>query len=339
MKLWRLEAIRGLAALYVLAVHAQGRAHFILAPLRFGQEAVMVFFLISGFVIEYAFSSSNKQDFRSYFKRRFARIYVVLIPMLIICSIITRQDIGSAEYWRLIIGNLMMLQDYYAGKPNVIVPTIFASALWSLSYEWWFYMLYHPLRTLLRESAQKRTVVTFSVASALIYTFYPFALPRLIMYFAIWWIGVELARSYKSNGKVEFKDLKISLTTALIISIILAVKCLIEINKLNCCMHPFLEFRHFIGATAAVLTALAWQKAKWKGFGMLKVGTIIAPISYSLYITHQPFVLDASYLGFIGNPWVRYLCYITIMIAFCVITELTLYPWIKKRFANASPNK
>ncbi|NJN20097.1 MAG: succinyl transferase OpgC [Leptolyngbya sp. RL_3_1] len=68
MKLWRLEAIRGLAALYIVVSHVLGNEYFFL---RFGQEAVMIFFMMSGFVIEYSFQNSRYQNFKSYFKKRF----------------------------------------------------------------------------------------------------------------------------------------------------------------------------------------------------------------------------------------------------------------------------
>ena len=57
-RLWKLEGVRGFAALYVLIHHLShpliGQSGLKALPFRFGQEAVIVFFLISGFVIEYS---------------------------------------------------------------------------------------------------------------------------------------------------------------------------------------------------------------------------------------------------------------------------------------------
>ena len=249
--------------------------------------------------------------------------------MLLVCPLTSRPDVYNAEFWRILAGNLAMLQDFGTGKPNIIVPTIFASALWSLHYEWWFYMLYFPIKTRVEESNQSRLVGGLSISAALIYIFLPYAIPRLIMYFTIWWIGVEMGRSCMAKGRVVALDIRTSLGAAFAVSCILTIQCLREHTHLNMGVHPFLEPRHFIAAIAAVGTALIWQKAKWKGFNALKVGVFIAPISYSLYIAHQPLLAEAHYLAWIGNPWVRYLGYASILLLFCIITELKINPILK----------
>jgi len=85
-RLWQLEAVRGIAALYVLLYHTSnnylGLNHAIWAlPFRFGLEAVLVFFVLSGFVISYSHPGSvDKADsFRNYFIKRLRRIYPIFI--------------------------------------------------------------------------------------------------------------------------------------------------------------------------------------------------------------------------------------------------------------------
>ena len=127
MKLWRLEAVRGAAAAYVAF------GHITQAPIfRFGQEAVIVFFLLSGFVIEYSCSNKLAFGFKAYFKRRFIRIYSVLICLFLVAALIERPHVLSYPFLKVLFGNLLMLQDFDLAKPNVIVPTLFAGALWSL---------------------------------------------------------------------------------------------------------------------------------------------------------------------------------------------------------------
>ena len=81
-KLAKLEMMRGFAAVYVMAGHLAH--HFslglgtradeiIAAPFGYGQEAVMLFFLISGFVIFYS-TEKKKPDFKTYFSHRWKRI-------------------------------------------------------------------------------------------------------------------------------------------------------------------------------------------------------------------------------------------------------------------------
>src|SRR5207244_10713835 len=88
-KLYRLEAIRGLAAIYVLFNYV-----FIKGPVingkdysflfHFGQEAVILFFLLSGFVIEYSFQKSTDKSFKLYFLKRFLRIYIPLLLIFVV---------------------------------------------------------------------------------------------------------------------------------------------------------------------------------------------------------------------------------------------------------------
>jgi peptidoglycan/LPS O-acetylase OafA/YrhL len=90
-KLEKLEMMRGFAALYVMAGHlfthrtANGISLYSV-PFYFGQEAVMLFFLISGFVI---LLSTEKQqpDFATYLSRRWKRIYPIYLLALGVTAI------------------------------------------------------------------------------------------------------------------------------------------------------------------------------------------------------------------------------------------------------------
>lgn len=330
MKLWKLEAIRGLLALYVALGHSFDESVLIF---RFGQEAVIIFFLISGFVIEYSHHYTRDKTFRAYFIRRFTRIYSVFIPMLIVVAAIQRPDITRVDFWSVLGGNLLMLQDFASGKPNVIVPTLFASALWSLHYEWWFYMLYHPVSSRIGRGYQSLLVASVSVMAALVYVAFPYAVPRLLMYFVIWWAGVDLARSYIANKRVRNSDAFISGGCIFLVSAILLGDAVLYRENggvIRFGIHPILELRHFVAAGATLVVALIWQWAKWWGFGLLRPGVIIAPISYSLYISHQPLLANAGYFGWIGNIWLEYILYLVILLVFCWATELRLFPAIKK---------
>ena len=69
------EALRGFAAIYVFAYHFVflnfDRSRWWTWPFLFGHEAVMLFFLISGFAIMYSAEAARDKSFRSYFSRLF----------------------------------------------------------------------------------------------------------------------------------------------------------------------------------------------------------------------------------------------------------------------------
>jgi peptidoglycan/LPS O-acetylase OafA/YrhL len=64
---------------------------------RFGQEAVMLFFLLSGFVIYYSFSLGKDKSFQGYFQRRWLRIYPIFIFALLIGRCLSGAKMGGAR--------------------------------------------------------------------------------------------------------------------------------------------------------------------------------------------------------------------------------------------------
>ncbi|PTS93173.1 acyltransferase, partial [Pedobacter sp. HMWF019] len=92
-KLQKLESLRGFAAVYVILHHLFNAKcivfnHDISFLFKFGQEAVMLFFILSGFVIHYSFQRSADRSFRTFLKKRFLRIYIPLIIVFIISYIL-----------------------------------------------------------------------------------------------------------------------------------------------------------------------------------------------------------------------------------------------------------
>ncbi|MFZ0408477.1 MAG: acyltransferase family protein [Cyanobium sp.] len=296
---------------------------------------MIAFFLLPGFVIKYSQHYDHDKSFNIYFIKRFTRIYIVLIPMLLLAGAILRPNLADLEFWKILGGNLLMLQDFESGKPNVIVPTLFASALWSLHYEWWFYMVYHPLATRVAKGKQSFLVAAIAIIAAILYTGKPLPLTGLLMYFLIWWAGVDLARSYIANGKVLLRDILPTMLSISVVGAILLGEVLshyrLSGGTIRPGIHPILELRHFAAAFATLIAALAWQKARWFGFSLLKPGLLIAPISHSLYIAHQPFLADATYPRGIHNIVIQYSLYLAVLLGFCWFTEIKLYPAARNR--------
>ncbi|NPA43953.1 MAG: acyltransferase family protein, partial [Chlorobi bacterium] len=123
-----LDGLRGLAALYVMIGHARWILHegysgfiennenysfldkvlfYFLSAFRYGHEAVMFFFVLSGFVIHLRYSKQlannkfNKFDFKDFFIRRFRRIFPPLFIVLIITLLIDTlgQHLGYSIYF------------------------------------------------------------------------------------------------------------------------------------------------------------------------------------------------------------------------------------------------
>src|SRR5947199_2260851 len=130
MKIEKLESIRGFVALYIVLHHIvsfnqlQNKSFVIKLIFMHPQEAVLVFFLLSGFVIYISAVRSQSLTFYGYIKKRFIRIYPIAIAAFAISTIvylINGNKLGHDDF-KTLIGNIFMLQDDSA-QPGLIVPT------------------------------------------------------------------------------------------------------------------------------------------------------------------------------------------------------------------------
>jgi len=153
---------------------------------RFGHEAVMIFFVLSGFVIAYI--SQVKEDTPGlYFKSRFARLYSVAIPALFITLVLDYFGSRAAP-------ELYVWPYYQASEPvhRFLVNLLFVNQLWfenvrafsngpywSLSYEFWYYVIFAAA---FYYTGAKRFF--FTAAACLI------AGPKILLLFPIWLMGV-----------------------------------------------------------------------------------------------------------------------------------------------------
>lgn len=289
-KLIGLEAIRGLAALYVVLHHAQilpnagiGRI------LYFGQEAVIVFFLLSGFVI--AFSTAGKEiSAKDYIKSRAIRIYPIFIASILI-SYALYNDKQDPDLIKKIIGNLLMLQDVSALKNGVWFDTLFGnSPTWSLAYEWWFYLLFIPLG--LKRNVPHWVPASLALIGVISYQIQPNQISLYLGYFYIWWTGASMGAEFKRTGEISFREQRLNLTLLLIVAIAWWIPAIVEIksqHQFQIGVSPLLQARHHTTALIFSIITTSWGhrfiQSPRKIFALFAK---IAPISYALYLTHKP---------------------------------------------------
>jgi peptidoglycan/LPS O-acetylase OafA/YrhL len=232
-----------------------------------------------------------------------------------------------------------MLQDLpYPARQNIICTPIFNNIpLWSLSYEWWFYLLYFPVLKLV-ENKKPGLIYIICIAATATYIIYPFFINRLLMYLAIWWVGVDLAKLY-STQNLSLSALKKQIFALTICSSLLAANFLIHGNGLASLrkggigFSPFLEVRNFSFSIIALLIALFWRSKNWAGFSK-SVGLFLplAPISFCIYISHWFLIVEAHYLeNLIVNTYFKYMLYFTICLSFSYLVERVLYVYADKK--------
>lgn len=142
------DLTRFLAAILVLLHHAEqifkekNLSYFA----SFGHDAVIFFFILSGFVIRYTAEFKN-YNFSDYLLARTARIYSVAIPsLLLVYILITIGSSFSLNYdsyqnldWLYILGvNTFFLN----GTSLFTVPVPTNGPYWSIAYEVWYYLIF-----------------------------------------------------------------------------------------------------------------------------------------------------------------------------------------------------
>ncbi len=336
--------MRGFVAVYVVAGHALAGSLGAVDPiLHFGQEAVMVFFVMSGFVIRWTTSSlASLSDFRSYFFKRFARIYSVWVPGVALFILLASVEAGrlSLDPPGRFLGNILMLQDVPNIKPAVICDPLYGAApLWTLGYEWWLYMMFPLALLLIRGPMQHHVVGMLAVINSWVYVFYPNHLSRVFIYLAIWWIGVRAAVALRERGKIRFADISSSTLYVLAAAVPLCLRAAWMWHDRMPMMlgrYPLLELRHVLGTVALVAAGFLWRKCGWAGFRWtVGLFAIFAPIAYALYFIHYNSLAKAGYFAFIGNKSAEMFLYVLVTIGFCCLIEILFYPWFRRLLESA----
>ena len=347
-KLQKLEAIRGFSALYVVFFHILPQKIYFLGInvgflFRFGQEAVIMFLILSGFVIKYSWEKSEDKSFKKYFFKRFIRIYIPLFFIFILAYCAKSYTEGGLvnPNWTTLLGNIFMLQDVISLKPNVITETYMGnSVLWSLSYEWWFYMLFIFFSKKIPASKLNFWVNICTITAAVSYLIYPFFINRIVMFFAIFWIGVRLAETYLKGEIYTFKSIKKYSYVLLLIIALLSINLYINFEYTKTydyplVAYPFVALRNFVFAFLAMYGAIVWNKLHWVGFEkFFGVFRYLAPFSYVIYISHHYLVTKATYLSFIDNKIIEYTLYVLVMLLFSYLIEVIIYGKIKKQIIS-----
>ena len=144
---WEVEGLRGLAALMVLYTHVFAANHDVdpgyVPSARWyefeaGQGAVLLFFVLSGYVIGLSTPATfSAATTREYLLRRFVRL-VPLCWLAILLSVL----VLPKDAWSTVVANLLFLQNDLPYGP-VNLPLLAANTnLWSLNYEALYYLLF-----------------------------------------------------------------------------------------------------------------------------------------------------------------------------------------------------
>lgn len=305
-----LDGLRGAAALLVLISHAR---HFVfedyasqaaagpLATLFYGatalgHQAVIVFFVLSGFLISGSVRRSVEADrwlWRDYLSRRLSRLWTVLLPCLALTAVVdlaTIQATGSSFYSGAmtfyssgpgpagavhdpgaLLGNMLFLQD--------IVTPVYGSngPLWSLANEFWYYLLFAALFSLI--PARWRTAALL-VSAGLAFAVGVLWDARLLYLWPAWLAGYGVLRLLPTFARWRQASPWLVSASGLALAGVLATPALIFSRIL-----PVADLSLALAFSVLVLV-LATAPPPPPPLRQLADGS--ARISYSLYLSHFP---------------------------------------------------
>ena len=255
----------------------------------FGHEAVMVFFVISGYLVGgKAWTKIRTRKFRwkAFLCDRLSRLYAVLVVALVIGFLmdysgsrffnsfgiydlgmeepipIVNQDfsqqIGPIEFF----GNLAFTQTIFVETYGSNGP------LWSLANEWWYYILFPLLVSTCIGSVRIRLIsIVLAVGLVLVLT------KPILVLFGVWLLGAAVAQLQRRLFPVWL---------AVLLFVAASVVARLETLKI-----PFCD-QFLLGAAIAVLLNSLYGREKRYPFA--GISSRLADFSYTLYLLHFPFL-------------------------------------------------
>jgi peptidoglycan/LPS O-acetylase OafA/YrhL len=306
-----LDFLRGLAALLVVLEHLRA---FLFPPYAslpasgyflkgfylmtgFGHQAVMAFFVLSGFLVGgsvFRSLEAGTWSWGGYLLRRLSRLWTVLLPALLLTLIWdgwgrALDPSGYSGLFREIYhsgpvsgaapastpfvfaGNLFFLQ-------TILVPCFGTdSPLWSLSNEFWYYLLFPLLVRVFFPGSLAFRVVSLVLGIVLLW-----CLPsEFLQGFVIWTMGAVTFRLISTGKAPAWLRTPPVLWLSLIIAVAVLISTRFSVSQwgdlaLGCALLPL---------TGTL--SLQSMGARW----FHGISGAISEISYTLYLVHFPFLI------------------------------------------------
>ncbi|OZU89274.1 hypothetical protein CIL03_06025 [Virgibacillus indicus] len=347
----QLDSLRGLAALAVVLSHIPYFAfslpyivYRVLVWLGFndGHSSVMLFFLLSGFVLTIPFLKRDRIYYFPYVTKRFFRIYAPYLFAIIFAIILSQtflnREVSTIGDWnllwntsisaQLITDHLLFLGNYHTNAFNGVI--------WSLTHELRISLIFPFIVLLIKRFNWKFIIlicVILSCTSELntIYSFqesigYNTDYFKTLQYTSFFMFGSLIAKHKKDLVGLYKKRHILFKCTLLFVSLCLfkfssfCLYYLYEITGvelLSTHFNAIAEYGVAIGCTGIVISAIS--SVRLGKILLLKPLLFLGKISYSLYLLHLPIILSCIYLFKEVIPlWS--ISIIAIFLSFCIST-------------------
>jgi peptidoglycan/LPS O-acetylase OafA/YrhL len=349
-----LNLVRGLAAVTVVCFHLRGSFFVDRTPgsgaalwlfyflTALGPQAVMVFFVLSGFLIgANVMRSMSDQgwNWKRYLVNRLTRLYIVLIPALVLgalwdhfgltltggggiyAGVVPNASIKTSVLtsfsWPVFFGNILFLQ-------RILVPAFGSNGpLWSLTNEFWYYLAFPFVALIFFRTATIGQKVVSVLPTLLIAIFVGYSIAVL---FAVWLLGVGL----NLLPKTRLLEGPLSLSIALALFFFSLALSYLTPGILQ----RALPSQLCVGFGSAVLIYVLLQSTGASSDGLYrKVATGLAGFSYTLYLVHLPLLVFIKAMVLPHDRWpVNY----GALSAGCLILLVILgYAWVVSQLTEA----
>lgn len=331
-----LDALRGAASLLVVFGHAS--SIFIpespIVKVHVGDFAVLIFFILSGFLISFSLFSKLSDpmySFRFFFADRFSRIFVPFVPVIIAVAVcdyfiidaLRGLDIyGQVKWidnieprhgWVHFVGNLLMLQDFplfqifrVAGFSDeyFVRPYGSAAPFWTVSIEWWLYvcfgmgvwMLYQPS---FWRSWKIKIFCGGAFLVSVVSVFYHFVAGSAQCLSMVWGLGAAFGWLLSKNMIPKSLNKKICVSIFFYSVVCMVVRVVaMKIDHIEKLME--LQFATFL--MVAVFSLFLFFEGQQVSSRLFEVPIKwLANYSYSMYLTHNTVLVLVHVFLFSGK--------------------------------------
>lgn len=324
----QLDSIRGLAALAVLFSHIPYFAFslpyetyriLVWLGINDGHSFVMLFFLLSGFVLSIPFLKKDKVNYLPYVIKRFFRIYIPYLFAIILAITLSQfflsKEVSVVGDWNLLWDDSIssqLIKDHllFLGNYNT---NAFNGVIWSLIHELRISLIFPLIALLIKRLNWKIIILVCIIFSCIaelntIYGFqesigYQTDYFKTIQYSAFFMLGSLIAK-YKNelvtiyqriNPLLKWMLLMISLFLLKFSNFILLFLYRITgLDLLSSHFNALAEYGILLGCMGIVISAIS--SIRFEKFLLFKPFLFLGKISYSLYLLHLPIILSCIYL-------------------------------------------
>jgi peptidoglycan/LPS O-acetylase OafA/YrhL len=332
----QLDAIRGIAAVTVVCHHWWAISQFhpppwIFRPLLLGREAVILFFLLSGYVLSLPVWNNRQPPYLEYVIRRTFRIYIPFVFALALSALGCRIFYGT---------HLPLTSFYFTTWQTPLTASLFAhellmpansvlnGAIWSLRYEMEMSILFPFLCLFLLRTGRYSWLLLYCALHTaewfLVHSHLAAAnvaamnFARFLYFFVFFIIGATLARERTPIANLAARMPKPALWTLFLLA--LAVYCNTMFVYTSV---PISDVFTTIGSAAIIV--LVQDPRLPLGLNSA-IPQYLGRISYSMYLVHYPVlfaVFDLAYprVSLIGLAFLSAIATLVVSHLFCIFIE------------------